>query len=86
MLGAVTVLGHKPFIINSLHVVNGALVLVTSLVLTLRAHRSRFADAVPAGHMLSDVARTFVPDEARRATSGEVRDRASAKSYGGARA
>jgi cytochrome c oxidase assembly protein subunit 15 len=45
-LGALTVLSQKQFIINSLHVVNGALVLVTSLVLTLRAHRARFADAV----------------------------------------
>jgi heme a synthase len=42
-LGALTVLSQKQFIINSLHVLNGALVLVTSLVLTLRAHRSRFA-------------------------------------------
>jgi cytochrome c oxidase assembly protein subunit 15 len=42
-LGALTVLSQKQFIINSLHVVNGALVLVTSLVLTLRAHRVRFA-------------------------------------------
>ena len=41
-LGALTVLSQKQFIINSLHVVNGALVLVTSLVLTLRAHRERF--------------------------------------------
>jgi len=84
-LGAITVLGNKPFIINSLHVVNGALVLVTSLVLTLRAHRSRFAQ----------VARAFLPDdlsdeapraksEARRAKSGEVRD--ATKGYGGARA
>ena len=44
-LGALTVLSHKQFVINSLHVVNGALVLVTSLVLTLRAHRFRFEDA-----------------------------------------
>jgi hypothetical protein len=42
-LGALTVLSHKQFVINSLHVVNGALVLVTSLVLTLRAHRARLA-------------------------------------------
>ena len=42
-LGALTVLSQKQFIINSVHVVNGALVLVTSLVLTLRAHRARFA-------------------------------------------
>jgi cytochrome c oxidase assembly protein subunit 15 len=84
-LGAITVLGNKPFIINSLHVVNGALVLVTSLVLTLRAHRSRFAH----------VARAFLPDdlsdeapraesEARRAQSGDVHD--ATTGYGGARA
>jgi heme a synthase len=48
-LGALTVLSQKQFIINSLHVVNGALVLVTSLVLTLRAHRARFAGFVDAG-------------------------------------
>jgi cytochrome c oxidase assembly protein subunit 15 len=44
-LGALTVLSQKEFIINSLHVVTGAAVLVTSLVLTLRAHRARFARA-----------------------------------------
>ena len=42
-LGAMTVLSQKHYIINSLHVVTGASVLVTSLVLTLRAHRARFA-------------------------------------------
>lgn len=42
-LGALTVLSKKEFIVNSLHVVTGASVLVTSLVLTLRAHRARFA-------------------------------------------
>lgn len=41
-LGAITVLGGKPYVINSLHVVTGALVLVTSLVLTLRSFRPRF--------------------------------------------
>jgi cytochrome c oxidase assembly protein subunit 15 len=49
-LGALTVLSGKQFIINSLHVVTGACVLVTSLVLTLRAHRARFggtAEALP---------------------------------------
>jgi cytochrome c oxidase assembly protein subunit 15 len=44
-LGALTVLSQKQFIVNSLHVFNGALVLATSLVLTLRAHRARFADS-----------------------------------------
>jgi heme A synthase len=48
-LGALTVLSQKHFIINSLHVANGALVLVTSLVLTLRAHRTRFASSDDAG-------------------------------------
>ena len=42
-LGAMTVLSHKQFIINSLHVVTGASVLVTSLVLALRANRARFS-------------------------------------------
>lgn len=42
-LGALTVLSGKHYIINSLHVVTGAMVLVTSLVLTLRAYRRRFA-------------------------------------------
>jgi heme a synthase len=41
-LGALTVLSGRQPIINSLHVVTGASVLVTSLVLTLRAHRIRF--------------------------------------------
>jgi heme a synthase len=42
-LGALTVLSQKHYVINSLHVVTGGMVLVTSLVLTLRAHRGRFA-------------------------------------------
>ena len=42
-LGALTVLSGKHYIINSLHVVTGAMVLGTSLVLTLRAYRRRFA-------------------------------------------
>jgi heme a synthase len=46
-LGGLTVLTAKQFVINSLHVVTGASVLVTSLVLTLRAHRPRFLDATP---------------------------------------
>ena len=44
-LGALTVLTAKQYVINSLHVVTGASVLVTSLVLALRAHRGRFVDA-----------------------------------------
>jgi cytochrome c oxidase assembly protein subunit 15 len=44
-LGALTVLSRKQHIINSFHVVTGALVLITTLVLTLRAHRARFGDS-----------------------------------------
>jgi cytochrome c oxidase assembly protein subunit 15 len=44
-LGALTILSGRDHIINSLHVVTGALVLATSLVLTLRACRPRFAGA-----------------------------------------
>lgn len=44
-LGALTVLTRRNVWINSLHVVGGALVLTTSLVITLRTWRVRFADA-----------------------------------------
>jgi cytochrome c oxidase assembly protein subunit 15 len=44
-LGALTILSGKHYIINSLHVVFGAMVLGTSLVLTLRAWRPRVGDA-----------------------------------------
>lgn len=43
-LGALTVLTGKHHVINSLHVVTGAMVLATSLVLTLRAWRPAFGD------------------------------------------
>lgn len=43
-LGALTVLSGKHYVINSLHVVTGAGVLATSLVLALRAWRPAFAD------------------------------------------
>ena len=50
-LGALTILSGKQFVINSLHVVTGAAVLGTSLVLTLRAHRPGFAfDATPQAY------------------------------------
>lgn len=42
-LGALTVLSRRDVWINSLHLVGGALVLATSLVLTLRSWRLRFA-------------------------------------------
>jgi heme a synthase len=44
-LGAFTVLSQRAVWINSLHVVCGALVLATSLVITLRSWRVRFAPA-----------------------------------------
>lgn len=43
-LGALTVLSRRDVWISSLHVVCGALVLATSLVMTLRSWRVRFAD------------------------------------------
>ena len=54
-LGGLIILTKKDVAINTAHVVCGALVLGTSLVLTLRSHRVRFADGavsrarVPAG-------------------------------------
>ena len=44
VLGALTVLSRRDPLINSVHVVCGAMVLTTALVLTLRAWRSRIAD------------------------------------------
>jgi cytochrome c oxidase assembly protein subunit 15 len=44
-LGALTVLSRRNVAINSAHVVCGALVLTTSLVITLRSWRGRFAEA-----------------------------------------
>jgi cytochrome c oxidase assembly protein subunit 15 len=71
-LGALTVLSQKHYVINSLHVVTGGLVLVTSLVLALRAHRGRFAageslDALPHG------ASTTVRAADRRGSAAGVR-------------
>jgi cytochrome c oxidase assembly protein subunit 15 len=45
-LGAFVVLSGRQAVINTAHVVNGAVVLVTSLVLTLRAFRVRFAPVI----------------------------------------
>jgi heme A synthase len=47
-LGALVVLSGKQPIINTLHVATGALVLATSLVVTLRAFRLRCEPPVPA--------------------------------------
>jgi cytochrome c oxidase assembly protein subunit 15 len=72
-LGGLTVLTGKHYIINSLHVVTGAMVLGTSLVLTLRAYRPRFADAgsaapnLDAGHDVRRAGSTARRAEARGA-------------------
>lgn len=63
-LGAFVVLSGLQPIINTAHVVNGALVLSTSLVLTLRSHRSLFAEA-PAAGASRDVERGRVAAGAR---------------------
>ncbi len=73
-LGALTVLSGKHYIINSLHVVTGAMVLGTSLVLTLRAYRPRFAEyagsAAPRSSTRRDPA--YVPIyDVRRAGSAK---------------
>ena len=67
-LGAYTVLTARHYIINSLHVVTGASVLVSALVLTLRAHRSRFAALT--GGMAGAVAVGRVPPERGALESG----------------
>jgi cytochrome c oxidase assembly protein subunit 15 len=60
-LGALTVLSQKQYIINSFHVVTGACVLATSLVVTLRAHRARFTGESPAAAAATN---TFAPRSA----------------------
>ena len=69
-LGALTVLSRRDVWINSFHVVCGALVLTTSLVLTLRTWRVQFADAAgwrasaPSAHELRDGAARASPTHA----------------------
>jgi cytochrome c oxidase assembly protein subunit 15 len=81
-LGALTVLSRRDEVINSLHVLCGALVLATSLVITLRSWRVRFAIET-----MQDVYRVGQPGRFEQAgdtgqtagTSGRV-DRAPAAS------
>jgi heme a synthase len=61
-LGALTVLTARQYVINSLHVVTGASVLVTSLVLTLRAHKSRLG-ALAGGIAATSLGVGRVPPE-----------------------
>jgi len=60
-LGALTILSRRDMWINSLHVVCGALVLTTSLVLTLRTWRVRFADAKEDVRLKPDATRDAAP-------------------------
>lgn len=66
-LGAYVIWSAKHFIINSAHVANGGLVLATSLVLTLRAHRARFATRTAETQRYSRTAQAGLP---RRSSEG----------------
>jgi cytochrome c oxidase assembly protein subunit 15 len=68
-LGALTVLTERNVWINSAHVVCGAAVLATSLVLTLRSWRTSFAIDQSAPRPLSMATRRTTPG----AATGEVR-------------
>jgi hypothetical protein len=58
-LGAFVIWSKKDVAINTAHVITGALTLATSLVLTLRSHRLRFADTVGSA---SKARATFTPE------------------------
>lgn len=64
-LGAFNIWSGLHFVINSLHVVTGASILVTSLVLTLRAHRSHFAGQAAPGTPVKPRAFGATPTGAR---------------------
>ena len=81
-LGALTVLTGKHYIINSLHVVTGASVLVTSLILTLRTFRVRFADQIGSTYA---PARVGPPEGGPHVSKGEGGAHVS-KGAGGPRA
>jgi cytochrome c oxidase assembly protein subunit 15 len=61
-LGALTVLSKRDVWINSVHVVCGALVLTTSLVLTLRTWRAKFAQDVRGVRLQADSSVRLNPD------------------------
>jgi len=71
-LGAFTVLSGKEYIINSLHVVTGASVLVTTLILTLRAHRARFGDVLGPASRIADSRLTAGPDHSGAAAGARA--------------
>ena len=69
-LGAFTVWSGKHYIINSLHVVTGACVLATSLVLTLRAHRAQFVPSSRQARVKPSVLMEEAQQGGRRAKAG----------------
>jgi heme a synthase len=77
-LGAFNVWSQLHFVLNSLHVVTGASVLVTSLALTLRAHRARIdasyrpAHPVAAADGRSNGSRVPVASRAPRSTGAHA--------------
>jgi cytochrome c oxidase assembly protein subunit 15 len=77
-LGALTVLSQRNPWINSFHVVGGALVLTTSLVLALRSWRVRFADEIQEPQRAQSTQRQEHTISAVSASSAVRRDRARA--------
>ena len=74
-LGALTVLTGKHYIINSLHVVTGAMVLGTSLVLTLRTYRARLIDTGSAWRNPASGQHPSTAGSAERTHHGSIRTR-----------
>ena len=84
-LGALNIWSGLHVIVNSLHVVTGGSVLVTALVLTLRAHRGRFefgAEAADASRTLSGAPK---PVEGGSGRAGSSADAVQPASLSGAR-
>jgi cytochrome c oxidase assembly protein subunit 15 len=71
-LGAFNIWTGLHFVINSLHVVTGASILVTSLVLTLRAHRARFAAEAALRDYMSSAGRVPPRADASRSKPADA--------------
>ena len=71
-LGALTVLSRRDVWINSAHVVCGALVLTTSLVLTLRSWRVTFASAPATVRLKPDTTTAAGPETVRLTASAKA--------------
>jgi cytochrome c oxidase assembly protein subunit 15 len=66
-LGAYTVLSGKHYVINSLHVVTGATVLVTSLVIALRVFRGTFPETAGRETNVRGASPAYAPGARARA-------------------